>query len=213
MCASAGAPPPNAGWVCTSSGTCERGPCLPGFIDFPPGPPAAGCPCPIEAGEPNDLCATATAAGSVSDTAGSAATITGTLSSASDVDVWTFDTVDTVEMDTNSYHVSIDFTGPAPNDEFRMDVIRGADCADAPSGAAAGITSYDWCVDGKSADGWGGEMPCSDYGAEITDCNDNSAKYYVRVYRKPAASPTCAQYTILVTAQGGDPCDFANQCK
>ena len=95
-------------------------------------------------------------------------------------------------------------------DTFLVDVIRGDACVDAPLGGAVGITSYDWCVDGKSADGMIGESPCSIDGP--IHCNDNSAKYFIRVYRKPGAPAACAGYKIAVSAKGGDACDFTQQC-
>ncbi|MRG96542.1 hypothetical protein [Polyangium spumosum] len=214
LCSAEGPVPPHASWACSEQGKCELGPCEPGWSAYPPGPIADGCTCPVEMGEPNDLCMNATPAGSVSDTSGSSITITGTLGGAGDVDVWSFDTVDTAEGNvTNSYHVSIDFVSPTPNDEFVIDVIRGDACTDTPAGGGVGITSYDWCVDGKSADGLQGEAPCSNTGAQPTHCNDNSTKYYVRVYRKLGAQGTCTQYSLLVTAAGGDPCDFTQKCQ
>jgi len=213
LCKSEGEPPPHASWACSSAGVCGLGACEPGWANYPPGGLKEGCTCPVEAGEPNDACASATAAGSVSDTAGSVLTITGTLGGAQDVDVWSFDTVDTAEPNTNSYHISIDFVAPTPNDEFRFDVIRGPDCTDTPSGGATGLTSYDWCVDGKSADGLAGEAICANDGTQLVHCNDNSAKYYLRVSRKLGATGTCTQYSIAVTAKGGDPCDFTKQCQ
>ncbi len=212
LCIAEGAPPPHAGWAC-SAGTCSLGPCEPGWANFPPGPVKDGCACAVEMGEPNDLCGNATAMGIVTDTPGSSLTITGTLSSADDVDVWFFAANDTDEMTTNSYHVSIDFTAPMPNDEFLMDVIRGNMCTDMPTGGAAGITAYDWCVDGKSADGTAGEIPCANDGSQPVHCNDNSSGYYVRVRRKLGAMGTCNPYSIVVTAAGGDACDFTTQCQ
>ncbi|MDI1445914.1 hypothetical protein [Polyangium sp. 6x1] len=213
LCSAEGPVPPHASWVCTAQGSCDLGPCEPGWASYPPGPISNGCACPVEMGEPNDLCANATAAGSVSDTAGSSLTITGTLGGANDVDVWSFDTVDTNEVTTNSYHVSIDFVAPTPNDEFVIDVIRGDACTDTPTGGGAGITSYDWCVDGKSADGLSGEVPCANDGSQPVHCNNNSTKYFVRVYRKLGAQGSCTQYSLLVTAKGGDPCDFTQKCQ
>src|SRR5262249_44851010 len=159
---------------------CTVGPCDPGYAAYPPGPVTDGCACSVDAGEPNSDCLTATNAGSVSD-GGTPIQITGTLSADDDVDFWTFNTVDTPENNTNSYHVSIDITAPMPNDEFLIDVMRGA-CQDAPTGPGAGITSYDWCVDGTAPSGTEGEGSCSAQGA--VHCNDNSSAYFVRVYRK-----------------------------
>lgn len=213
LCSMEGPVPPHASWACTPQGSCALGPCEPGWAAYPPGPVSQGCACPVEMGEPNDLCANATPAGSVSDTDGSSITITGTLGGASDVDVWSFDTVDTDEVTTNSYHVSIDLVAPMPNDEFVIDVIRGDACTDTPTGGAVGITSYDWCVDGKSADGLEGEATCANNGWAPVHCNNNSTKYYVRVHRKLGATGTCTQYSLLVTAKGGDPCDFTQKCQ
>lgn len=203
-----GGAPPNAAWAC-NAGACEIGACDPGWTQYPVTAPADGCTCPVDASEPNDTCASPASAGSVTDAAGPVQ-LAGTLSGDGDVDVWTFDTVDTPEGTTNSYHVSIDVVEGEGSGDVLVDVIRGDACMDAPSGPAAGIVSYDWCVDGKSADGMAGEAPCAPDG--VVHCNDNSAKYFVRVYRKPGAPGTCLSYKIQVSAKGGDPCDFTNQC-
>jgi hypothetical protein len=127
--------------------------------------------------------------------------------------VWTFDTVDTDEAVTNSYHVSIDITLPMPNDEFAIDVIRGDACTDTPTGASTGITSYDWCVNGRGADGLSGEIPCANDGSQPVHCNNNSTKFFVFVRRKLGAIGTCSPYNVVVTAAGGDPCDFTQRCE
>ncbi len=213
LCSSEGPVPPNASYACSPEGLCGLGPCAPGWASFPPGPIKNGCACPVEAGESNDTCATATPAGSVSDAVGSSVSLVGTLSAANDVDVWTFDSIDVDEVTTNSYHLSIDFVAPMPNDEFVVDVIRGDACTDNPAGNASGITSYSWCVDGKSADGLSGEVPCADNGGQSTHCEDHSTKYFVRVRRKLGAMGTCTQYNLTVTGRGGDPCDFTQKCE
>ncbi|HZF47105.1 MAG TPA: hypothetical protein VE093_00570 [Polyangiaceae bacterium] len=212
LCSAEGPPPAHAGWTCTA-GVCSIAPCEPGWTTYPPGPPEEGCPCPVDMGEPNDTCGAATDAGSVSD-AGGTLTLTGTLSSDTDVDVYVFTTVDTAEVNTNSYHVSIDLTSPAPNTEFLLDVTRGPMCSDAPSGPSSGITSYDWCVNGSAMGPNGaamGEAPCGPQAA--VHCNDNTSVYYVRVTRKAGETGTCSPYTVTVTAAGGDACDFASTCQ
>ncbi|HSN98767.1 MAG TPA: hypothetical protein VLS89_10800, partial [Candidatus Nanopelagicales bacterium] len=204
-----GPEPPNGAWTC-NQGTCEIGGCDPGWTNFPPGAPSDGCACSIEAQEPNDTCADAKNAGSVSDASPASVLIQGTLSSNGDVDVWSVDTVDTAQGNTNTYHVSIDFTAPMPNDEFLVDVIRGDACADMPTGPGVAITAYDWCVDGTSAAGNEGELGCGP--TAPVRCGNHTSKYYVRVYRKPGATATCTPYEITVTATGGDPCDFTQKC-
>jgi len=215
LCAAQGPKPPHANWAC-KNGACSLGGCDPGWTQFPAGTAAEGCNCGLEMGEPNGTCGAATAAGMVTDTGGAPLTLSGTLSSAADVDVWSFDAVDVDETTTNSYHVAIAFTAPAPNDEFIMDVMRGDPCSDAPSGAATAITAYDWCVNGF--DGMTGELNCGPTaavhcGGSITDpaSTTHTAKYYVRVYRKPGAAATCTQYTLDVSGGGGE-CDFTKKC-
>lgn len=211
MCMAEGPPPPHAGWQC-KAGICSVAPCEAGWVAYPQtGVPEDGCPCQVEMGEPNDSCGAATNAGQVSDSGGSLS-ISGTLSSDSDVDMWVFNTVDDAQAGTNAYHVSIDFTAPMPNDEFVMAVMRGDPCMDAPGGAASEITSYDWCVDGSfnGSNGMMGEGPCGPQSA--VHCANHSSVYYVRVSRKAGAVGSCTGYSITVTAQGGDACDFSKAC-
>jgi hypothetical protein len=143
----------------------------------------------------------------VSDTGGTIA-LTGTLSSANDVDFWSFNSVDANEGSTNSYHVNIHFTAPMPNNEFLMDVIRGGPCVANPTGPGTAITDYDWGVNGQL--GTTGEAPCGNVAGQA-HCADHSAMYYVRVYRKAGATATCAQYSISVTAKAGAS-DLTKQC-
>ena len=218
LCAGSGPKPPHGNWVCKDA-MCSLGACDPGWTSFPGGGnPMTGCNCQLEAGEPNGTCSMATPAGMVMDVGGGPITIQGTLSSANDVDVWTFAAVDVDEMTTNSYHVSVAFTAPMPNDEFIMDVMRGAPCTDAPTGPSTSITSYDWCVngtDGKSPPT--GEAACGPMGAAHCGGSldpasmSHTAQYFVRVHRKGGATATCTTYQIAVTAQGGA-CDFTQKC-
>jgi len=88
-----------------------------------------------------------------------------------------------------------------------FDVTRGTPCVDAPTGAAASITTYDWCVNGT--DGTNGEAPC---GPTATNhCTDYSSQYYLRVHRAAGVTATCTQYQITVTGGGGT-CDLTQKC-
>lgn len=208
LCASQGPKPPHASWAC-KEGACSLGACDPGWTSYPTTSTTSGCGCPLESGEPNGTCATATSVGMVSDTGGPV-TVTGTLSSGADVDFWTFDSVDVDEGTTNSYHVNITFTGPTPNNEFLMDVMRGDPCSDTPTGPSTAITSYDFCVnatDGASPPT--GESVCGPQGAN--HCNNYSTKYYVRVYRRAGATGSCTAYTLTVSGGGGT-CDLTQKC-
>jgi len=165
----------------------------------------------VDAGEPNDTCAKATSAGSVTDANTTALTLKGTLHSDSDQDWWKFDTVDAAEGTTNSYHIRIVFSAPASNSEFEFDVIRGDTCS-VPDVKHSKLTSYDWCVDGTGTVGGKtvGEKSCGATAA--IHCGPHSKPYYVRVRRKAGAAGTCSQYTLTVTAKGGGTCDFTQAC-
>ena len=208
LCAAQGPPPLNTNWACDAGGACDIGACAEGWVAYPPGPAQAGCPCKLDAGEPNDLCAMATVVATVNDTPASVSLLNGTLSSDSDVDVWRLETVDTAQNNTNSYHVSIDFLAPSPNSEFVFDVIRGNACNNAPAGPTTGLTQYDWCVDGTS--GTQGEGVCGPQAA--VHCADHSSRYFVRVRRKPGATATCNQYSVQVKGNGGGACEFNKKC-
>ncbi len=203
-------PPPNASWTCDKS----KGQCMPvcdkGWTAYPSTlPPSAGCICKDDSTEPNNTCATASSAGSVTDADTTALTITGRLSSDSDEDWYKVDTVDSDEGTTNSYHIQIKFTAPSGNTEFVFDVIRGSKCA-APDAAHSNLQTYDWCVDGTGKDASGktiGEKTCGP--TAPIHCGPHTKSYLIRVHRAAAATGSCKAYTLAITAKGGGPCDFS----
>jgi hypothetical protein len=201
----------HAKWAC-ELGACVIGSCDPGWTHYPPSlPQSSGCPCAIDANEPNDTCATAFSVGSVTDANTTPLLIKGRLSSDTDEDWHSFDAIDFDEKTTNSYHVRIVFSAPTNNDEFVFDVIRGEVCK--TIGAShSNLTEYDWCVDGQTTIGGKliGEKPCSPTGS--VHCGPHTKKYFVRVKRKAGAAGSCAEYTLTVTAKGGPACDFSKSC-
>jgi hypothetical protein len=205
LCAFMGSPPPNANWACTN-GMCQLGTCQTGWAAFPTGDVTTGCTCPVDMA--GSTCATALDVGMVTSVSSTPIVITGTLSSANDVDVYTFNTVDTNQTTTNAYHVSISFTQPVANTEFVMDVERGTPCIDTPSGGGVDVTTYDWCV--NASNGTAGEAPC---GPTATNhCTDHSSAYYVRVHRAAGVTtPTCTPYQLTITG-GGGACDLTQTC-
>jgi hypothetical protein len=201
----------HATWAC-ELGQCVIGACDPGWSHYPPSlPQSSGCPCAVDAKEPNDSCATATASGSVTDANTTALLLKGRLSSESDEDWYSFDAVDFDEGTTNSYHVRIVFTAPTNNGEFVFDVIRGDQCKTIDANHS-NLVEYDWCVDGQSTVGGKpiGQKPCSATGP--IHCGPHTKKYFVRVHRKAGATGSCAEYTLSVTAKGGPACDFSKAC-
>jgi hypothetical protein len=213
LCAGMGPPPPNGNWACTNA-MCKLGTCQPGWTAYPTSNATTGCNCAVDADEPNGTCAQATAMGTVSSTSTTPIILTGTLSSDTDVDVYSFMSTDPNPSGTNPYHVSIAFTAPTSNTEFVMDVIRGTVCTDTPTGGAINITSYDWCVNGMGmvAGAVVGEAPCGPTTPNVPHCADHSSKYFVRVHRAAAMMGTCAQYSITVTGSGGT-CDVTQTCQ
>jgi hypothetical protein len=212
LCAFMGAPPPNANWACVN-GMCQLGTCQPGWTAYPSGNATTGCSCQVDANEPNDVCSQATNAGSVTSTSTTPITLMGNLSSDTDVDVFTFDSLDPSPSGSNPYHVSLSFTAPSPNTEFVMDVIRSSTCTDTPTGNATDITSYDWCVNGTGmvSGVTVGEAPCGPSTANQPHCTDHSSKYYVRVHRATGVTGTCTNYAITVTGSGGT-CNVTQTC-
>ncbi len=210
LCASQGNPI-HATWAC-NVGQCEIASCDSGWVNYPPTlPPSAGCPCEIGKDEPNDTCAKATAVGSVTDANTTALNITGRLTSDADSDWYTFDTVDSDEGTTNSYHIKIGFTAPPSNGEFVFDVVRGDACK-VPDAKHKELTDYDWCVDGSGKVGGKdvGEKSCGP--TAPLHCGPHGKKYFVRVHRAIGVAGTCAQYTLTITAKGGGTCDFTQAC-
>ena len=206
LCAGMGNAPPHTNWACTN-GKCSLGTCMPGWVSYPAG--SNGCPCQVDAYEPDQSCAAAKDMGMTADVGGTPIVINGTLSSDTDVDVYTFKTVDVNEMTANSYHLSISFTQPMPNGEFLMDVEMGTSCTDMPTGGSANITSYDWCVNANM--GTTGELMCAPATVGVPHCGDHSSTYYVRVHRKAGVTGTCTPYQVTITAAGG-PCDLTQTC-
>lgn len=211
LCAGQGNPV-HATWAC-NFGQCEIGSCDSGWVNYPANlPPSAGCPCEIDAAEPNNGCANATVVGNVSDGNTTALTIKGKLSGENDVDWYTFEARDTDEGTTNSYHVSMKFTAPANSSEFVFDVVRGDSCQ-VPDSKHSDLSSYTWCVDGDGGQIGGkplGEKSCG--ASAPVHCGPHTKRYYVRVKRALGQAGTCAEYTLTVTAKGGGTCDFTQAC-
>ena len=126
------------------------------------------------------------------------ATITGTLSSDTDVDWYLINIKDAGEAGTNSYHPQIVFD-KNPGDEFVFVALRGGDCM--KEATSPTLTSYDFCVNFK--DGMvRGEAPCGDADG-LAHCNDNSSAYRIGVKRNPMKPKTCEAYSLKVRAAGG----------
>jgi hypothetical protein len=188
---------PHATCNCTGSNCTLL--CDMGFTHYPPSAPeSAGCPCAVDKAEPNDMCAASTALPALSDAGTKATKVTGTLSSDADVDWYDVTIGNMPAGGTNQYHVQVTFD-MNPSNEFVFQIIRGGDCS--KQATAPTLTSYDWCVSWKGADG-SGESPCGDM-AGLNTCADHSAPYKIGVSRAKGATPSCSQYVLNIQAAAG----------
>lgn len=206
---------PHAQPIC-DAGKCKLvfDSCEDGWTNFPPGPVSQGCQCRVVDGpDSNDACANPIPVGFVNDSTSSELVITGTLSGFDRVNWYVFDTYDTssntLALGSAPYHVSIRFEQPAPNNEFRFEVIRGSNCSAALNGAP--LVAYDWCTDfnGTRDGNLVGQLSCGLVNGQNW-CGDNrpggnSSKYFVKVYRDPGLATSefsCREYKLVVKGVG-----------
>lgn len=177
-------------------GQCVVGDCTPGFydIDFDP---SNGCECKaptIEVSGP--VCQKANDLGVLPDNSATI-TVQGNAVYADESDWYTFKGVDGPDSgNCDSYHVRIRFLWN-PGNAYVFDVHRGS-CAAGDQQCAQGA-DYVWRTD--FFEGGKGECPClpgvtKDF---HNKCSDNTAQYYVRVFRKPDVDPSCDGYNLEIT--------------
>jgi hypothetical protein len=190
-------PPAANGSVDCVSGRCTMVSCVAGWFDAD-GSSANGCECELEASEGRDAtCATAFDLGSFPDT-GADLTIRGKVAPTGDEDWFQFRAPDNADTTCDAYHVDVRFTAN-PGSVFRMDVHRGS-CG--PTSCTNIVDGYDWYTDYRSGSGTTAVGECGCRTASTVNfniCNDDTATYYVRVYRAPGSSPDCAEYAIRIT--------------
>ena len=104
----------------------------------------------------------------------------------------------------DSFHVKIKFEHN-PGGQFVMDVNRGS-CAGADN-LCSGVSQYTEAVDFYDDGGPTvlGECPCIEGPSDdvtspgVQRCSDQTATYFVRVYRKPGFETTCEAYTLRIS--------------
>jgi hypothetical protein len=203
--------PTNA--TCQCSGDTCTIQCQAGFVRYPPTlPESEGCPCMLDAGEPEkgSTCATALNITEIADVGGKdSVSISGTISADDDVDWYKISIKDNPEANTNTYHARISFEAN-PDNEFVFWVLRGANCAQ--EGAAPPLTSYELCVNFQQNVGgvFKGLKTCAPNQPNVPQCQNMSAIYLIKVSRNAAAATkSCSKYTLKFQANAG-PCDEAS---
>jgi hypothetical protein len=190
-------PPPHATPACVG-GTCVISSCDGGYYDadlvF-----GNGCECTPESTESSSTaCGTPYDLGTFSDS-GTTTTFSGNVVPSGDTDWYRFTATDTPDSSCDHFDVVAAFT-TNPGNVFRMDVYRGS-CTS--SAICSNVSDQlEWYTNFRSGSGTTavGECPCNN-GAILNNnlCNDNSATFYIKVYRAAGAPMTCDNYTIRVS--------------
>lgn len=192
----------NPGVLCTvEGGECMNGTCgCPvGMLDID-GIPDTGCECAItpDEGPVGGACAMPFGLGSLADS-GQMMTVSGNALPVGR-EIW-YSVIGSDSADTacDTYNFRARFADN-PGDAFRLDVRRGACGATTCDMADAGFTEYSFATNFRDGAGLG-ECPCSVApgapGRNI--CSNNTATYYIRVFRRDGAPVTCAPYTLQLS--------------
>lgn len=192
----------NPGVLCTEEGgECMNGTCgcPAGMLDID-GIPDTGCECAItpDEGPAGGACAMPFGLGSLADS-GQMMTVSGNALPMGR-EVW-YSVIGSDSTDTacDTYNFRARFTDN-PGDAFRLDVQRGACGAASCAMPDAGFTEYSFATNFRDGAGLG-ECPCSVApgapGRNI--CSNNTATYYIRVFRRTDAPVTCAPYTLQLS--------------
>lgn len=182
----------------------SRGVCIEGRCGCPEGSfdldrdVANGCECmAMPARNAGVACSAAIDVGDVSDT-GQTMTVSGNVMP-DDREIWyRFRGVDSADSSCDNYHVRVQLT-TNPGDVFAFYVYRGG-CETAECSGMGPFTDYRWATDFRDAAGLG-ECPCAPPPASpgVNFCNDNTAEFFVRVFRKPGTAVSCDPYTLEIT--------------
>ncbi len=189
--------PPNGTGLC-SGGVCTIGACTSGFFDVDT-VYGNGCECQQEATESSSLaCGTAYDLGSFADT-GTTTTVSGNIVPSGEEDWYRFTAVDNADSSCDSFNVSVAFT-LNPGSVFRMDIYRGS-CSDG-SPCLNVNDQMQWYTNMSTGSMTSKVGECQCRTSNVYDynfCTDNSATFYVKVYRAASAPVTCDNYTIRIS--------------
>ena len=198
--------PAVTGWACEPDVVGEDGcvitECEVDQVDLD-GDGVTGCEC--ESLPPHDQgvdCANAIDLGNIADNA-SQQTITGNAVPLGRVVWYRFRGVDSADTSCDNYHVRVHFLSN-PGDQYAFSVGRGS-CGSVDTTVECG--DYNWATDMRLSDAGTlvGQCPCTAPGAatstNVSTCENDSADYYVAVYRAASTGgePTCAPYQIAVS--------------
>jgi hypothetical protein len=227
--ATASCPAVANGAAACKDAACAVGTCVAGFFDvntqYGDGCECAGDP---EESKGGQTCESAVDLGTLAD-GGGTVQVGGNVAPATDSDWYRFtgkDIDDFTQGGCDKYHVRARFLFN-PGDQFVLDLYRGG-CAGinqvctgevdiswrtnyygAPEGAGIGKGAPYGCPggpEGKACKGSptplpAGECPCTAAPGSpgVNHCTDNTAGYWVRIYRKAGVAPTCDNYAVEIS--------------
>jgi hypothetical protein len=172
----AGCPIANGTPSCTS-GACRIGTCNPGWYDTDHSD-ATGCECQEIGTDPGDFCSTGLHKGTLSDS-GASTSVTGIIHSETDVDFIRFFSSDGFQFLSDGYDVRINLSSGDPN--ITMCVYR----YDTSSNVNECYLNNETCN-------------TRSYRRTGSWTRDDSAMYYIKVFRKPNTAATCTPYTVYM---------------
>ena len=157
-----------------------------------------GCECEADGNDKaaaGNTCQSAVHLGTFADN-GSLKVQGGNVAPAGDADWYSVLAQDSADSSCDKFKLRVRFTYN-PGNQFAFDVLRGG-CAGG-NAICAGSTDFDWFTNFYA--GGKGECPCAPdpAGPGANFCTDNSAWFYVRVFRKDASPLSCDNYEIEVT--------------
>jgi hypothetical protein len=186
-----------------NSGNCEIDSCTATYYDIN-NSDGDGCECQEDSNESSgDTCDTASVLGALAD-GGNSTTYTGNIVPGGDSDWFSFTATDQVDLSCDKLDIKVEFTSN-PNSQFVLDVYRGS-CATG-SNLCIGSDAFSWST--NFYEGGLGECPCHATPSYTSDdiipapagnlCEDQSATYWVRVYRSAGKPVSCSTYEIQVS--------------
>jgi hypothetical protein len=192
---------------CGLAACCVLTGCNSGWSDAD-GDPSNGCECAAGSLEAaGQTCQSSLEMGNLLDD-GKQAEVTDNIVPDDDVDWFRFNAIDGADPGgCDSFEVRV-FFAHNPQEQFAFDVYKGGCAGSQQMPGCSVVTEMSETTHFYDPGGGGapsGECPCvagtTDYdtapGVEL--CSDQSAVYYVKVYRKPDHPPSCAAYTLRVT--------------
>lgn len=174
--------------------------CPDGRLDLD-GVAETGCECAIdpETGPVGSTCAMPITLGQLSD-AGETTTASGNALPAGREVWYSLVARDAADTTCDNFHFRAQFTDN-PDDAYRFEVRRGSCDVAGCNADAMGSTDYSWATDFRAsvAGRLAGQCPCSNASrppSNVSACENDTATYYIRVWRREGVADACAPYVL-----------------